>query len=85
MLPTLENFDKALFRSEFPRFVFNSFYVAVAVTVIAGVIGALAAYPIARMQFRGQSITARAIVLAYLLPPSLAVHSAVPRSSSGWG
>ena len=71
VLPTLENFDKALFRSEFPRFVFNSFYVAIAVTVIAGVIGALAAYPIARMQFKGQSITARAIVLAYLLPPSL--------------
>jgi len=71
VLPTWENFDKALFRSEFPRFVFNSAYVAIGVTLIAGTIGALAAYPIARMRFAGQSLTARAIVLAYLLPPSL--------------
>jgi ABC-type glycerol-3-phosphate transport system permease component len=71
VLPTLENFEKALFRSEFPRFVFNSAYVAVAVTLIAGTIGALAAYPIARMRFKGQALTARAIVLVYLLPASL--------------
>lgn len=71
MLPTLENFEKALFRSEFPRFVYNSGFVAVIVTLISAVIGALAAYPIARMEFKGQSVTARAIVLAYLLPPSL--------------
>ena len=71
LLPTLENFNKALFNSEYPRFVFNSLYVAIAVTAVSAVVGALAAYPIARMQFKGKSATARAIVLAYLLPPSL--------------
>jgi len=71
VIPTLENFEQALFRSEFPRFVYNSAYVAVAVTIISAVVGALAAYPIARMRFKGKAATARAIVLAYLLPPSL--------------
>lgn len=69
--PTWENFDKILFRTEFPRFVMNSAIVAISVTILAAVIGALAAYPVARIQFKAKSAAARAIVLAYLLPPSL--------------
>jgi multiple sugar transport system permease protein len=69
--PTLQNFNTALFSSKFPQFVMNSATVAIAVTLISAVIGALAAYPIARMQFKGRGVTARAIVMAYLLPPSL--------------
>lgn len=69
--PTLQNFNTALFGSKFPQFVMNSATVAIAVTLISAVIGALAAYPIARMQFKGRGVTARAIVMAYLLPPSL--------------
>lgn len=69
--PTLQNFNIALFGSKFPQFVMNSATVAIAVTLISAVIGALAAYPIARMQFKGRGVTARAIVMAYLLPPSL--------------
>ncbi|WEK52067.1 MAG: carbohydrate ABC transporter permease [Candidatus Kaistia colombiensis] len=68
---TLQNFNTALFNSKFPQFVMNSATVAVSVTLISAVIGALAAYPIARMQFKGRGVTARAIVMAYLLPPSL--------------
>jgi multiple sugar transport system permease protein len=69
--PTLQNFTTALFNSKFPQFVLNSATVAIAVTLISAVVGALAAYPIARMQFQGRGIAARAIVMAYLLPPSL--------------
>ena len=69
--PTLQNFETALFNSNFPQFVWNSAVVAVAVTLVSAVIGALAAYPVARMQFRGRSVAARTIVMAYLLPPSL--------------
>ncbi|ODT17746.1 MAG: hypothetical protein ABS35_25070 [Kaistia sp. SCN 65-12] len=69
--PTLANFNTALFNSKFPQFVLNSATVAISVTVISAVIGALAAYPIARMEFKGRGATARAIVMAYLLPPSL--------------
>lgn len=69
--PTLENFAKAIYETEFPRFVFNSALVAVGVTIIAATFGALAAYPIARIKFKGKATAARAIILAYLLPPSL--------------
>lgn len=68
--PTLSNYWTAL-QSEFPRFVLNSFVVAIGVTAISAIVGALAAYPIARMQFKGRSFVSRAIVTAYLLPPSL--------------
>ncbi len=69
--PTLQNYVTALFKSPFPGFVLNSLMVAIGVTLISAVVGALAAYPVARMRFVGRSITARAIVMAYLLPPSL--------------
>lgn len=68
---TLANFNTALFNSKFPQFVLNSATVAISVTVISAVIGGLAAYPIARMRFKGRGAAARAIVMAYLLPPSL--------------
>lgn len=69
--PTLQNFETALFNSNFPQFVWNSAVVAVTVTIVSAVIGALAAYPVARMRFRGRSVAARTIIMAYLLPPSL--------------
>ncbi|MDW6022954.1 carbohydrate ABC transporter permease [Mesorhizobium sp. BAC0120] len=71
MRPTFSNFEAALFKSNFLQFVWNSAQVAIAVTLISAAIGALAAYPVARMRFRGRSVAARTIVTAYLLPPSL--------------
>ncbi|PRX11587.1 UNVERIFIED_ORG: multiple sugar transport system permease protein [Martelella mediterranea] len=68
---TLANYKAALFDSPFLHYVINSFLVAIGVTVISAVVGAMTAYPIARMRFRGRTITARLIVTAYLLPPSL--------------
>lgn len=69
--PTLENFDKALFGSPFPGFIVNSLVVAVSVTLISVVIGALAAYAISRMSFPGRPAAARALVMSYLMPPAL--------------
>ncbi len=69
--PTLENYREALFGSPFLRYLFNSFVVAVGVTMISVCLGALTAYPIARMKFKGRVNAARLIVAAYLLPPSL--------------
>ncbi|WP_180902516.1 carbohydrate ABC transporter permease [Martelella soudanensis] len=68
---TLANYQDALFDSPFLRYVLNSFQVAIGVTVISAVVGALTAYPIARMRFTGRAMSARLIVAAYLLPPSL--------------
>lgn len=67
---TLANYRAAM-NSEFPQYVLNSIQVAVGVTLISAIVGTLAAYPIARMEFRGRALAARAIVTAYLLPPSL--------------
>lgn len=67
---TLANYRAAM-DSEFPQYVLNSIQVAVGVTLISAIVGTLAAYPIARMEFRGRALAARAIVTAYLLPPSL--------------
>lgn len=69
--PTLDNYRDALFGSQFARFVLNSFVVALGVTAVSAVIGALTAYPISRMSFPGRATSARLIVAAYLLPPSL--------------
>ncbi|OSQ36434.1 carbohydrate ABC transporter permease [Thalassospira mesophila] len=68
---TFENYRVALFESDFLRFVLNSALVALGVTVVSAIIGALAAYPVARMRFKGRMTSARLIVMAYLLPPSL--------------
>lgn len=68
---TWANFQQALFGSNFLLYVWNSVQVAIAVTLVSAVIGALAAYPVARMEFKGRSVAARTIVAAYLLPPSL--------------
>ncbi len=70
-VPTLENYRLALFESDFPLFTWNSFVVAFGVTVLSATIGALAAYPISRLRFRGRSLAARSIVVSYLLPPAL--------------
>lgn len=67
---TLSNY-RAILETEFPQYILNSFIVAIGVTAISAVVGSLAAYPIARMQFRGRALASRAIVAAYLLPPSL--------------
>jgi ABC-type glycerol-3-phosphate transport system permease component len=71
VVPTLSNFRDALFTWDFSRFIYNSAVVAVGVTILSIVIGALAAYPIARLRFPGRSVSARAMVVSYLLPPSL--------------
>lgn len=68
--PTMSNYQ-AIFETEFPQYIFNSFVVAIGVTAISAIVGAMAAYPIARMQFRGRALASRTIVAAYLLPPSL--------------
>ena len=68
---TLANYRDALFAWDFPRFIYNSAVVAVGVTLLSIVIGALTAYPIARLRFPGRALAARSIIVSYLLPPSL--------------
>ena len=68
---TFSNYTDAIYTWGFLRYIRNSVVVAVTVTALSVVIGALAAYPIARLRFPGRALAARAIIVSYLLPPSL--------------
>jgi len=68
---TFSNYTDAIYTWGFLRYIRNSAVIAVSVTAISVVIGALAAYPIARLSFPGRALAARAIIVSYLLPPSL--------------
>jgi ABC-type glycerol-3-phosphate transport system permease component len=69
--PTLANFATILTATRFPRFLANSFMVALAATTAAVLVGTLAAYAVTRMRFKGRAVVARCVVAAYLLPPAL--------------
>jgi multiple sugar transport system permease protein len=55
----------------FSQWLINSAIVAVVVTGLSIVLGALAAYSITRLRFTGRSTLARGLIFTYLLPNSL--------------
>lgn len=65
--PTLANYARVWEQLPVPAFFLNSIVVTVAVTVLNTLIAALAAYPLAKMRFRGRE------VLFYLLLGTLIV------------
>jgi multiple sugar transport system permease protein len=69
--PTLKHINKLLFESAYPRWLWNTMYVAVAATMLSMVASVLAAYAIARLRFRGAQFVGATIFLAYLVPPSI--------------
>lgn len=70
--PTLENYRETFIRNPFLKYTWNSFVVAALSTLIGLVVGAPAAYSIARFKQRGLSVvilTARIMpAISYLLP-----------------
>jgi multiple sugar transport system permease protein len=69
--PTLAHINKLLFDTPYPRWLWNTMYVAAAATFLSIVASVLAAYAIARLRFRGSQIVGVTIFLAYLVPPSI--------------
>jgi multiple sugar transport system permease protein len=69
--PTLKHINKLLFESAYPRWLWNTMYVAVAATTLSMVASVLAAYAIVRLRYRGAQFVGAAIFLAYLVPPSI--------------
>ncbi|HEY7589777.1 MAG TPA: carbohydrate ABC transporter permease [Candidatus Limnocylindrales bacterium] len=65
--PTLANYGRVLDVLPVPKFFLNSIVVTVSVTVLNTLIAALAAYPLAKMRFRGRE------VIFYLLLGTLIV------------
>ena len=76
--PTLDNYREILLRFDFGRFFLNSMVIALATTVIAVVIGSLAAYAIDRYR-TGGAFAPLAILAFYLV--SLALLLLVGRTA----
>jgi len=69
--PTFAHFEKLLFHTSYPSWMWNTIAVSVVSTFISLVASVLAAYAIERLRFRSAKAVGMAIFLAYLVPPSI--------------
>jgi multiple sugar transport system permease protein len=69
--PTLEHINALLFQTDYPRWLWNTMFVAVAATVLSLIASVFAAYAITRIRFKGAQTLGGIIFLAYLVPPSI--------------
>ena len=69
--PTLENFRKLLFETNYSGWMINTVSIAIFATIISMVASIGAAYAIARIRFYGANTVGVLIFLAYLVPPSI--------------
>jgi multiple sugar transport system permease protein len=69
--PTLKHIDKLLFETQYPRWLWNTMYVAVGATTLSIVASVLAAYAIVRLRFKGADTVGVLIFFAYLVPTSI--------------
>ena len=69
--PTLKHYYALLFETQYPRWLWNTMFVAIAATFLSLVASVLAAYAIVRIRYRGAQTVGGMIFLAYLVPPSI--------------
>jgi multiple sugar transport system permease protein len=69
--PTLAHFNKLLFHTDYPAWLWNTMVVSVVSTFVSLLCAVLAAYAIERLRFRGSKQVGLSIFLAYLVPPSI--------------
>jgi multiple sugar transport system permease protein len=69
--PTFEHIHKLLFETQYPRWLWNTMYVAVGATTLSIIASVLAAYAIVRLRFKGADTVGVLIFFAYLVPPSI--------------
>ncbi len=69
--PTFAHFEKLLFETDYPSWLWNTVLVAFVSTFASLFASVFAAYAIERLRFRGSKTTGMAIFLAYLVPPSI--------------
>lgn len=65
---TTQHFDFMLTETDFPRWFWNTVQVAVVSCLIAVTVGALGAYGLTRLQWRGTRVLSTVILFAYLMP-----------------
>jgi multiple sugar transport system permease protein len=69
--PTFKHISKLLFETEYPRWLWNTMYVAVGATILSIIASVFAAYAIVRLRFKGADTVGVLIFFAYLVPPSI--------------
>jgi multiple sugar transport system permease protein len=69
--PTLAHFEKLVFHTDYPAWLWNTVVVSVVSTFVSLLCSVLAAYAIERLRFRGSRHVGLSIFLAYLVPPSI--------------
>jgi multiple sugar transport system permease protein len=66
-----DNYRQLLTRTDFVAWFGNSAMVAVSSTLLATAIGTLGAYALARLRFLGRAFMSSAVLITYLVPPSI--------------
>lgn len=66
--PTLQNFVKVWQSNPFGRYLFNSVLVAVLTVIFNLMLCSLAAYPLARLEFRGRDVVFTAVISTIMIP-----------------
>ena len=69
--PTLVHIQDLLFKTDYPRWLWNTMFIAVSATALSLVASVFAAYAITRIRYRGAQWVGGSIFLAYLVPPSI--------------
>jgi multiple sugar transport system permease protein len=69
--PTLDHFERLLFKTEYPQWMWNTILVSAVATFTSLAASVFAAYSIERLRYRGSKQVGLAIFLAYLVPPSI--------------
>jgi multiple sugar transport system permease protein len=69
--PTLIHYQELLTKTAFVQWTINTLFVAAVTTAISLVLGAMAAYPLARMSFPGAALIALSIAATYLVPQTV--------------
>lgn len=70
---TLDAYVQVLTQGEIPRWMFNSFFVAVAVTILTVAISALAAYGFSRTEFRGRKWLFALTIASIMVPGQILI------------
>ena len=60
-----------LFKTDYPLWLWNTMFVAVAATILSLIASVFAAYAITRIRYKGAQAVGGMIFLAYLVPPSI--------------
>jgi multiple sugar transport system permease protein len=71
MSPTLAHIEELLFKTEYPKWLWNTMFISVSATLLSLAASVLAAYAITRIRYRGARWVGGSIFLAYLVPPSI--------------